>query len=226
MAFDKTGTLTRGQPVVTEVRAADNAAAGGPTEEAAGTEALRLAAALEHASEHPLGEAVVREAAGPRHRASGRQRLRGRDGPGRARPRRGQERAGGERPIHGGVGVELGTLAGAARELEARAHTVVFVAAGGSDERPAGALGLLAIADQIKETSAAAVAELRGWGCEPIMLTGDNERTAAAVAEAVGITRFHAGLLPEEKVEAIRGAPGRGTHGGHGGGRDQRRAFA
>jgi Cu+-exporting ATPase len=205
VAFDKTGTLTRGQPVVTEVRAADNAAAGGPTEEAAGTEALRLAAALEHASEHPLGEAVVREA---RDRgielpaASDFEAVTGRGVHGRVEGRR--VLVGSARFMEES-GVELGTLAGAARELESRAHTVVFVAAGGSDGAAAPrALGLLAIADPIKETSAAAVAELRELGLEPIMLTGDNERTAAAVAEAVGITRFHAGLLPDQKVELLR----------------------
>jgi Cu+-exporting ATPase len=189
VAFDKTGTLTRGEPVVTEIRAAG---------EAGDAEVLRLAAALEHASEHPLGEAIVREArsrdvALPSIEAF--EAVTGRGVRGRVEGRVVQV---GSARMMEEAGVELGALPGEARELESRAHTVVFVA---SDDR---ALGLLAIADPIKETSAAAVAELRQLGLEPIMLTGDNERTAAAVAEAVGITRFHAGLLPDQKVAILR----------------------
>ncbi|MDP2480943.1 MAG: heavy metal translocating P-type ATPase [Candidatus Palauibacterales bacterium] len=189
VAFDKTGTLTRGQPVVTDVRAG-----GGRSDE----EVLRLAAALEHASEHPLGEAIVRES---RDRAltlpaiEAFEAVTGRGVRGRVE---GRDVLVGSARMLDEEGIDASPLADAARELESRAHTVVFVAAGGE------ALGLLAIADPIKETSAAAVAELRELGLEPIMLTGDNERTAAAVAEAVGITRFHAGLLPDQKVELLR----------------------
>jgi Cu+-exporting ATPase len=189
VAFDKTGTLTRGEPVVTAVHPAD-----GRSER----DVLRLAAALEHASEHPLGEAVVREARSqdiPIPAAERFEAVTGRGVRGRVE---GSEVLVGSARMMGEEGVDTDDLAGAARELEARAHTVVFVASGGV------AVGLVAIADPIKETSAAAVAELRELGLEPVMLTGDNERTAAAVAEAVGITRFHAQLLPDQKVEVLR----------------------
>ncbi|HKK27194.1 MAG TPA: heavy metal translocating P-type ATPase [Gemmatimonadota bacterium] len=210
VAFDKTGTLTRGEPSVTAVRPAP-----GRSEE----DVLRLAAALERGSEHPLGESVVREAEDrglglPEAEAfeaiTGRG-VRGRvDGAGVlvGSPRLMEEE-----------GVDVSSLAGDARELEQRAHTVVYVAAGGGVEAaadgsgpgaPPTVVGLLAIADPIKETSAAAVAELRELGLEPVMLTGDNERTAAAVAEQVGIRRFHAGLLPDGKVELLREMQGEG----------------
>jgi len=220
VAFDKTGTLTRGEPVVTEIRAArgdggsEDRTEGDAAERGREREILRLAAALEHASEHPLGEAIVREArardlALPATQAF--EAVTGRGVRGRVENR---DVLVGSARMMGEAGVPLGSLAGEADELESRAHTVVFVAAveahlgdgadGAGGAAGPRALGLLAIADPIKESSAAAVAELRELGLEPVMLTGDNDRTAAAVAEAVGITRFHAGLLPDQKVGILR----------------------
>ncbi|HET9949918.1 MAG TPA: heavy metal translocating P-type ATPase, partial [Longimicrobiales bacterium] len=166
VVLDKTGTVTRGEPAVAEVVAP----AGNP----AGDEArlLALAAAAELRSEHPLGQAVVREA-----------RARGlaveEPSAFEAVPGRGVEAVVAGAPVLVGTrafvesrGVETGGLAMRARELEEAGRTPLWVAAGGR------VVGLLALADAVKEGSAEAVAALRRAGLEVVMLTGDNERVA------------------------------------------------
>jgi len=225
LVFDKTGTLTRGEPRVIEVHAVSagrtietvaSGHAAGPGRAAGvaqdpdgdadrGTlEALRLAAALERLSEHPLARAVVTEA-----------RERGIDVPGaddvEAVVGRGvRGRVDGRRVLVGSErlfadeGVELGPALERAGALETSGHTVVFVAA---DREP---LALLAIADPVKEDAARTLAELRDLGYRTVMLTGDNERTAAAVADRLGIDDYRARLLPEQKVEIVRDLQARG----------------
>lgn len=189
VALDKTGTLTRGEPAVTEV-----VPAPGRTPE----EVLALAASLETRSEHPIARAIVQAA---------RERGIPVEAPARfaARPGLGAEGEVAGRWIRVGslgflaqAGLPVDPLAETARRLEEAGQTVVAVAAG--DEL----VGLLAVADQVREGSAAAVAALRRAGIRrTVMLTGDNPATAQAIARQVGVDEFRAQLLPEEKVAAV-----------------------
>ncbi|MCW1917369.1 heavy metal translocating P-type ATPase [Rhodobacter sp. KR11] len=183
IAFDKTGTLTEGHPRVTDV------VAFGPSSEA---EILTLAAAVEAGSGHPLARAILQRAAGlalPQAQAA------------RAWPGRGVT------AMVGGVEVavtapqhvpDLGAHQAVVAALEAEGKTTVVVLRAGV------ALGLIAMQDSLRPDARAAMDRLRGLGLVPIMLTGDNPRTAAAMAGALGID-FRAGLLPEDKLAHIRG---------------------
>jgi Cu+-exporting ATPase len=195
VVFDKTGTVTRGAPAVTELRTAP-----GVTE----ADLLRTAASLETASEHPLARSVA-EAATERGLVHGRiedfEALPGLGVSGSVDSRSvlvGSARLMDER------GVGAGALAATAGELERRGRTVMFVARDGVP------LGLVAVSDQIKDDSRAAIFELRRLGMQTLMLTGDNEITGRAVADEVGIGDVRAGLLPDGKVEAIRELQGDG----------------
>ncbi|MFI9241922.1 heavy metal translocating P-type ATPase [Streptomyces sp. NPDC053086] len=186
VVLDKTGTVTTGRMSLQTVYAAD-----GEDEK----ELLRLAGALEHASEHPVARAI---AAGAEERA------------GQLPPVEHFENVPG-RGVRGRVDgreVAVGRLydelpqdvARAAREAERQGRTAVVA---GWDGR---ARGVLAVADAVKETSAEAVRELRGLGLTPVLLTGDNRTVAEAVAKSVGIDSHHvyAEVLPEDKVEVVR----------------------
>jgi len=186
LVLDKTGTLTEGRPQVVEVVAAPGASAD---------DVVRVAAALERGSEHPLAAAVIAEAERrgvPVATVAGFAAVPGR----------------GVRGTLDGQAVALGTadLTGAAAvaALEADAArlrtagaTVVFCVAGGR------ALGLLAIADPVRATTPEALAQLRAEGLALVMLTGDDPATAAAVARRLGIERVIAGVLPAGKLDAI-----------------------
>jgi Cu+-exporting ATPase len=189
IVFDKTGTVTFGAPELTAVRPAPG------VEE---SDLLKLAAALEDRSEHPLGAAIVAAA-----------RERGIDLPPvtsfEAVPGMGVVGEAGGRAIRVGSrrllardAIASDDLAAEAERLEDSGQTVMFVAI---DGEPA---GLLAVADQVKPDSREAIDLLHELGFETAMLTGDNARTAAAVGAAVGIQDVRAGLLPGDKVEAIR----------------------
>ncbi|MGW1590968.1 heavy metal translocating P-type ATPase [Streptomyces sp. NPDC002386] len=191
VALDKTGTLTEGTPRVTGVRPL---AASGLTED----EVLRLAAAAEHPSEHPLARAVVDAA-----RARGLDIPPARDfgsapGTGVSATVEGRTVAVGS-PVRLSVG-HLGRPAvDAAAGLEEEGRTAVLVTL---DGEPAGVLG---IADRLRAEAAATVAALGGLtGATPVLVTGDNPRAAARLAAEVGITDVRAGLLPQDKVTAVR----------------------
>jgi Cu+-exporting ATPase len=189
LVLDKTGTLTQGEPSLAAVRPA------GEWEE---PELLRLAASLEDASEHPLGQAVVqaaRDTGIQLQRASQVQAVVGRGLRGQVE---GRNVLVGSGRLMKEADVDLGPLLEVASEWEDDGHTVAFVAV---DGLPA---GVLAISDPIKEEAAAALRELRDLGFETHMLTGDNQRTAAAVARQLDIDSFRAGLLPDQKVREIR----------------------
>ena len=189
VVLDKTGTVTSGQPTVTDV-----IPGAGHTAE----NVLSAAASVEHGSEHPLGQAVVRAAAerglelAP---VAGFQAITGlgvRGTVGGLTVHVGSERWTRE------LGMDPRSLAETAAELEARGRTAMFVA---HEDR---VIGVLAVADPVKEDSRRAIQDLSALGLRTVMLTGDNERTAQAVAEDVGIEEVRAGLLPAGKVEAIR----------------------
>jgi Cu+-exporting ATPase len=186
--MDKTGTITEGRPRVTDVLAAD-----GRSEEV-----LRLAASAERGSEHPLGEAIVTAA-----QERGLALTEAQDFV--AVPGLGVQAQVGERQVLlGNLGLmeqraaELNGLATTAEELLAQGKTAMFVAADGQ------VLGVIAVADTVKEGAQEAVASLKAMGMEVIMLTGDHRRTAEAIAHQVGVDRVLAEVLPEEKANQVR----------------------
>jgi Cu+-exporting ATPase len=189
IVLDKTGTVTRGEPSVTEV-----VPASGRTE----NEILGIAASVEHGSEHPLGQAIVR-AASERGLATGEVTgFEALTGLGVSAVLDDEVVIVGSERLMGEQGVDCTGLSEAAENLEARGRTAMFVSVGGR------LAGVVAVADRIKDDSRRAVEQLSALGIETVMLTGDNERTARAVADEVGIDEVRASLLPDGKVEAIR----------------------
>jgi Cu+-exporting ATPase len=196
MVLDKTGTMTEGKPVVTEV------VPNGLAEQ----DLLKLAAAAQAGSEHPLARAVlarVREL-GPEGRAASLAPLEDfQSHPGKGLTARvdAQRLVIGNRRLMEENGIPIGQGQARAEELEGAGRTVIWIAA--LDPRPKW-LGLIAVADPIKPTAAAAVQRLHEIGIETVLLTGDNERTAAAVAAQLGIPRVLAGVLPGEKAAEVQ----------------------
>ena len=189
LIVDKTGTLTEGKPEVTDVLPADGATRA---------EVLRVGASLEQGSTHPLAQALLSAA-----RAEGiaPEPLRefvlepGKGARGRFAGKDGEAIAGSlDYLAQQGIACDLPSATAAQRE----GKTLVGVAAGGR------LLGLIALADRLRPSSASAVARLRGAGIDVVMLTGDNAATAQAVADRVGISRFRAGVSPADKADAVR----------------------
>ena len=191
VVFDKTGTLTEGRPTVQSVVPADGAAVDEPS-------LLRLAASVERRSEHPLGEAVVGAAEARGFELGQPAEFESLTGRGVRGLVEGARVAVGNLGLLRELGVDPGPLAATADRLAAEGLTPVLVSVDGA---PAGAIG---IADPVKPASREAVARLERLGLEPIMLTGDNRRTAEAVARAIGIRRVIAEVLPDRKLEEIR----------------------
>jgi Cu+-exporting ATPase len=190
IVLDKTGTVTRGEPAVTDVVAL------GMGQE----ELLRLVGAAERPSEHPLGRAVVREAGRrgiPAEEPGGFRAFAGR---GVRAEVSGRRVVAGTRALLEEHGADPGPLEERAGELAAAGKSPLLVAV---DGRAAGVIGL---ADTLKDGAAGAVEALRGLGLEVYLVTGDNRRTAAAVARELGIApeRVFAETLPEEKAGQIR----------------------
>ncbi|PIP65721.1 copper-translocating P-type ATPase [Candidatus Peregrinibacteria bacterium CG10_big_fil_rev_8_21_14_0_10_49_16] len=190
VVFDKTGTLTEGKPRVTDIIMAE-----GFTE----IEVMPLVLAIEKPSEHPLAQAIVqdlKEKHVQEHDAKDFQAHRGK----------------GVSATVNGTSVLVGTqrflseqhvmrcteLDEQAKKLEQNGKTVVFIATGGKPS------AIIAIADTLKESAIETVKQLQNRGIEPVMITGDNEETAKAIAAQVGIKRFFARVLPEEKAEKIK----------------------
>jgi Cu+-exporting ATPase len=188
LIVDKTGTLTEGKPRLISV-----VPAGGIAE----TDLLRLAAAVERGSEHPLGAAIIAGAAArgidvaP---ASAFQSVTGKGVTGRVALRR---VAVGNRALMADLGVDAAELAARADGLRGEGATVMFVAADGR------LAGLLAVADPIKPGAAEALRRLAGDGVRVVMVTGDNRATAAAVAGQVAIADVVAEVLPEQKLAEV-----------------------
>ncbi|MGU3472025.1 heavy metal translocating P-type ATPase [Paenibacillus sp. D51F] len=187
--LDKTGTVTKGMPELTDVVAASH------MEE---REFLRLVGAAEKSSEHPLAEAIVSgiEARGISIPAAGE--FEAIPGYGIRAVVEGHEILAGTRRLMVRYGISADEAMASMERLEEEGKTAMLIAA---DGRYA---GLVAAADTIKETSAAAVARLKAMGIEVIMITGDNERTARAVARQAGIDQVRAEVLPEGKAEEVK----------------------
>jgi Cu+-exporting ATPase len=190
LVIDKTGTLTEGKPKVVAVVTADGAAQ---------SEVVRLAASVERASEHPLAAAIV-AAAGDAALAEIRE-FQSAAGKGARARADSHDVAVGNARFLGELGIEVGALAGEAERLRRDGATAIFVAIDGR------AAGVLAIADPVKATTAAALQALVADGLRVVMLTGDNRTTAEAVARRLGITEIEAEVLPDQKsaiVEKLR----------------------
>ena len=189
VALDKTGTLTRGRPVVTDLATSD-----GLSED----EMLRLAASAEAASEHPLGQAIrqaARERGLPLEEAAQFQAL---PGHGVKAQVQGREVSLGNLGLLRKQGLGLNGLAGKAEDLTSQGKTTMWVVV---DQQVA---GFIAVADTLKPGAREAVSALQGMGLEVVMITGDNQPTAEAVAAEAGIQRVVAEVLPQDKAAQVK----------------------
>jgi Cu+-exporting ATPase len=189
VVLDKTGTITRGQPAVTDVLTTD-----GFDE----TKLLRLAASAERGSEHPLGAALVRRAHEQGVALMDATHFNALAGHGVEAEIGGRKLLLGNLRLMAERKIELHGLREQAASLARAGKTPMFVAVDG-----AGA-GVIAVADEVKPDAAAAVAALKRQGLEVVMITGDNEQTARAVARAVGIEHVLAGVLPAGKAAEVK----------------------
>lgn len=194
IAFDKTGTLTQGHPAVTEIVSLDS----GRTEEAL----LKLAASVEHYSEHPFGKAIVaayhkriEDALLSCEKAEVRQ------GEGIQAEIDGQTVLVGKASLFPSDAVQA-----EARRIVESGATPIAVAVSGEP------VGLIALADPIREEAKTTVAALKNLGLHPVMLTGDRQTIAEKIAEAVGIDEVHSELMPEDKMTYLKDMAEKGHH--------------
>ena len=201
LIVDKTGTLTEGKPRLVSVVPASGVEAG---------ELLRVAGALERASEHPLAQAIVAGAEarlvenGVRHRFPQVSDFQSKTGKGVAGTVGGRRVALGNAAMMEEIQVSVRELSKEAERLRREGQTVMFVAA---DGKPAGLLG---VSDPIKGSTPEAIRLLHQAGIRIVMVTGDNRTTAEAVAGKLGIDQLHAGVLPEKKSDLVRELQGQG----------------
>ncbi len=188
LVVDKTGTLTEGKPKVTTVLT---------SEDMDGDELLRLAASLERGSEHPLAAAIVEAARDKGLELGTAEDFESVTGKGVTGRVEGVAVALGNAKLLADLGLESGTLGGAAEEHRRGGETVMFVVL---EARIAGIIGVI---DPIKESTAATLEALRREGVRIVMLTGDNPATAQAVAERLGISNVEAEVLPQEKGAVV-----------------------
>ena len=219
IVFDKTGTLTKGQPEVTDIlcQGAEllrNAECGMRNEKGEGEksairnpqsaiaaeprELLRLAASLERGSEHPLGEAILEKAKSGGGALSEVEEFEAIPGHGVRGKVDGRMVLLGNARLMQESGIPLGELAEKAEGFASQGKTPMFVAVDGE------AAGVIAVADTLKDHSVEAVRALYRLGVEVVMITGDNRRTAAAIARQAGIERVLAEVLPDQKAEEVK----------------------
>ncbi len=189
IVLDKTGTLTKGEPALTDI-----VDVGGYGED----ELLRLVASAERTSEHPLGQAIVRGAQERALALAEPADFESVTGKGIRVSVDGRALLAGNRRLLDDAGIDASSLTEHAERLADEGKTPMYVAIDGA------AAGLVAVADTVKEDSARAVWALRNLGLEVAMITGDNRRTAAAIARQVGIERVLAEVLPEDKALEVR----------------------
>ena len=187
VVFDKTGTLTEGRPEVVEILSFDDTC----------PDMLSLVASVEVGSEHPLGEAIVRKARADGLELSDIGNFEGLAGKGVKASVRGRNIVVGNRGLLEEMNVPLGEREKDLVSLEEQGMTAVLIVI---DGKLCGAIG---IADVLKPTSAEAVAELKRMGIEVVMITGDNRRTAEAIAKKLGIVKVLAEVLPGDKAKEI-----------------------
>ncbi len=189
LVVDKTGTLTEGKPKLVAVHAE-----AGFTED----ELLRLAASLERASEHPLAEAIVRGAEEKGVELVKVDNFQSVTGKGVSGDVDGRTVAAGNAALLESLGINAGGLSQQADRQRAEGQTVMLFAIDGN------AAGLICVADPIKESTTEAIRDLHAEGIKIVMITGDNQVTANAVAGKLEIDQIHAEVLPEQKAELIK----------------------
>jgi Cu+-exporting ATPase len=194
IVFDKTGTLTKGEPSVTDIIPYPAFRSDGSVS----NEVLRLAAIAEKNSEHPLGEAIVRAARAGDLTLTEPDTFNAIPGHGIEARVEGRAVLLGNRKLMSERGIDFRWQVHQAEHLENEGKTVMFIAVA---DQPA---GLIAVADILKEYSAEAIKQLHGLGLEVAMITGDNRRTAEAIARQVGIDRVLAEVLPQDKAEEVK----------------------
>jgi Cu+-exporting ATPase len=187
--FDKTGTLTEGEPELTDIV---------PSPSFKEDELLRLAAAAEKGSEHPLGEAILKKARDKSQEIAEPEDFKAVEGHGVEAQVKGRKVHLGNAKFMGELGVDIQAWEKRAEELSAEGKTVIYAGVDGK------AAGLLAVADTLKENSAEAVEKLKKLGLDVVMMTGDHPRTAEAISRKVGIKKVISEVLPEDKVHEIK----------------------
>ena len=195
IVLDKTGTLTLGKPAVTQVIATNGIAEN---------ELLRLAAAAEVGSEHPLGEAIVRQASALGLDLPKSDVFQAIAGGGIQAQIEGREIVLGNRALMDRLGIRLNGLVEQAQTIASKGATPMYVAVAGQSS------GLIAVADTVRPESVEAVAQMKALGLDVWMITGDNRATAEAIARDVGITNILAEVLPDQKAEKVRELQGQG----------------
>ncbi|MEW6601868.1 MAG: heavy metal translocating P-type ATPase [Nitrospirota bacterium] len=195
IVFDKTGTLTKGEPVVTDIIAGAGCGLPGSAGE---SDILFYAASAEKGSEHPLGDAIVKKAKELNIKLKDPDDF-------LAVPGHGIKAGIGGRSVHLGndkfmndQGIDTGPMSEKAERLSGEGKTSMYVAVDGK------AAGIVAVADTLKGNSAAAIKALQKLGVETVMITGDNRRTAEAIARQAGIDRVLAEVLPEDKAREVK----------------------
>jgi Cu+-exporting ATPase len=191
VVLDKTGTLTKGEPSVTDVFVHSEGHRDG-------NEVLRLAASAERGSEHPLGQAIVDEADARELELTEPDEFEAVAGRGIRAQVEGREVLVGKPTWLENTGISLGALLPHMQRLQAEAKTVIGVAIDGN------AVGIIGIADTLKEGSNDAVKQMRQLGLDVVVLTGDNRRTAEAIAQSLGIDRVIAEVLPADKAAQVK----------------------
>jgi Cu+-exporting ATPase len=189
IVFDKTGTLTRGEPMVTDIVGFNGFKAH---------ELLQLAASAEKASEHPLAEALIKKAEMEKIELSNVEDFDAIPGKGIKAKVKGQEVLLGNQQLMEEAHIELHPVKDKAEILAQEGKTLVFVSLQNK------IVGLIGIADTLKEGSFEAVRELKNLGIEVIMLSGDNRKTASAIAHKLAIKRVLAEVLPEDKAQQVK----------------------
>lgn len=186
--LDKTGTITHGEPQVTEILSFQS-------EE---QKLLQVVASIEQNSEHPVGQAVVKYAKERGERCGGVEQFTVYPGKGVAAIHEGQQYWIGNRRLLEEQGIDYSTSLNQLEQLEAEGKTVMLVASSNA------VIGLIAVADQVKEDAKQAINQLQQMGLQVAMVTGDNQRTAHAIARQVGITQVEAEVLPTGKSDVVK----------------------
>lgn len=187
--FDKTGTITKGMPEVTDVI---------PFGKASESEVLKIAASIEKSSEHPLADAIVKKANERAISLSPATKFKAIPGHGIEAKISKKQYYLGNMKLMAKCKIKIDDIKSRMNDLESQGKTVMMLSDGKR------ALGMVAVADTIKDTSKAAVAELQNMKIEVYMITGDNERTAKAIASQAGITNVFYEVLPEEKENYVK----------------------
>jgi Cu+-exporting ATPase len=195
--FDKTGTITKGEPEVTDVEAVN-----GFDE----NELLRIAGSVEKTSEHPLGQAIVGYAESQLVMLKDADSFAAVPGKGLRAKFEGRDVLIGNRKLMNEGSIDLTRMEDEISSLEEQGKTAMIVSVDGK------LAGIIAVADQIKNTSLTAIKELQDMGLQVYMITGDNERTAKAIASQVGIGNVVADVLPEHKASKVEELKGQGKH--------------